>query len=143
MKDKNCAYCMREENPSLYHSFGYYVMDLKVSSLYIFREQSHPGRCIVAYKEHVSELVDISKEERDLFMDDVCKVSEAIHKLFNPNKVNYGFYGDTGKHLHCHLCPKYENEYEWGSIFLMNPKIKELDDEKLKEIADKFKDYLK
>ena len=33
-------------------------------------------------------MIDVSKEERDLFMDDVCNVSNAIHKAFNPDKVN-------------------------------------------------------
>lgn len=142
MKDNNCAYCMREEIPELYKSFGYYVMDLKVSSLYVFREQSHLGRCIVAYKDHVSEIVDLTIEERNLFIEDVNRVAVAIHKAFNPNKINYGFYGDTGKHLHCHLCPKYKDEYEWGGVFLMNPHLKELDDEELKEIAEKIKENL-
>lgn len=142
MKDNNCAYCMREEKPELYKSFGYYVMDLKVSSLYVFREQSHLGRCIVAYKDHVSEIVDLTIEERNLFIEDVNRVAVAIHKAFNPNKINYGFYGDTGKHLHCHLCPKYKDEYEWGGVFLMNPHLKELDDEELKEIAEKIKENL-
>lgn len=143
MKDTNCAYCMREEKPKLYQGFGYYVMDLKVSSLYIFREQSHLGRCIVAYKDHVSEIVDLSKEEREMFIEDVNNVSQAIHKAFNPNKVNYGFYGDTGKHLHCHLCPKYEGGYEWGGVFLMNPHLNDLSDEELEKIASKIKQYLK
>lgn len=143
MKDSNCAYCMKEEKPELYQGFGYYVMELKVSSLYIFREQSHLGRCIVAYKDHVSEIVDLTKEERELFIEDVNNVSQAIHKAFNPNKVNYGFYGDTGKHLHCHLCPKYEGEYEWGGVFLMNPHLNDLSDEELEKIASKIKQYLK
>ncbi len=143
MKDSNCAYCMREEKPELYQGFGYYVMELKVSSLYIFREQSHLGRCIVAYKDHVSEIIDLTKEERESFIEDINNVSQAIHKAFNPNKVNYGFYGDTGKHLHCHLCPKYEGEYEWGGVFLMNPHLKDLSDEELEKIASKIKQYLK
>jgi diadenosine tetraphosphate (Ap4A) HIT family hydrolase len=138
MKDQNCAYCMREEKPELYKAFGYYVMDLRVSSLYVFREQSHLGRCIVAYKDHVSEMVDLTKEERDAFIEDVNDVAEAIHKAFSPDKLNYGFYGDTGKHLHCHLCPKYRDGYEWGGVFLMNPHKNDLPDEKLKEIADKI-----
>ena len=142
MKDQNCAYCMREEKPELHQGFGYYVMDLKVSSLYVFREQSHLGRCIVAYKDHVSEIVDISPEERALFLEDVANVSSAIHKAFNPDKVNYGFYGDTGKHLHCHLCPKYKDGYEWGGVFLMNPHIKDLSDEELEKIAAEIKKYL-
>lgn len=143
MKDQNCAYCMREEKPELHQGFGYYVMDLKVSSLYIFREQSHPGRCIVAYKDHVSEIIDISKEERELFLEDIANVSSAIHEAFHPDKVNYGFYGDTGKHLHCHLCPKYKDEYEWGGVFLMNPHLHELTDEELEKVAQKIKAHLK
>jgi hypothetical protein len=42
-KDVNCAYCMKDDNPSLYKKFGYYCCDLKVSTLYVFREQSHLG----------------------------------------------------------------------------------------------------
>lgn len=143
MKDQNCAYCQREKKPELYQAFGYYVLDLKVSSLYVFKEQSHLGRCIVAYKDHVSEIVDLTEEERSLFIEDVNNVANAIHKAFNPDKINYGFYGDTGKHLHCHLCPKYKDGYEWGGVFLMNPHLKELDDAALEEIASKIKEYLK
>lgn len=134
---------MKDEKPELYQSFGYYVKDLKVSSLYVFREQSHPGRCIVAYKDHVSEIVDISKEEREAFLEDIANVSNAIHEAFHPDKVNYGFYGDTGHHLHCHLCPKYKDGYEWGSTFQMNPHQKDLSDEELKAVADRIVKFLK
>ena len=134
---------MREEKPELYKAFGYYVMDLRVSSLYVFREQSHKGRCIVAYKDHVSELVDISPEERALFLEDVADVSKAIHSAFNPDKVNYGFYGDTGKHLHCHLCPKYKDGFEWGGVFQMNPHLHELSDDELEKIAAELRKFLK
>ena len=58
MKDQNCGYCMRGE---LLDEFGIFICDLDVSSLILFKEQSHPGRCIVAYKDHVSEIVNISE----------------------------------------------------------------------------------
>lgn len=142
MKDCNCAYCMKDDNPSLYSAFGYFCVELKTSNVYVFREQSHKGRCIVAYKDHVSEMVDISDAERDAFFKDVNTVSKAIHEVFGPDKVNYGMYGDTGKHLHVHLCPKYKDEYEWGGVFLMNPHLKDLTDEELKPISDKLKEAI-
>ncbi len=138
-KDTNCAYCMREEKPELYKKFAYFVCHLKVSDLYVFREQSHPGRCIVAYKDHVSEMVNLTKEERQAFIEDVNHAANAIHKAFNPDKLNYGFYGDAGKHLHCHLCPKYKDQFEWGGVFLMDPNQKKLTDDELKVVADKIK----
>ena len=47
MKDNNCAYCMGGE---LLDKFGIKICDLDVSQLILFKEQSKPGRCIVAYK---------------------------------------------------------------------------------------------
>ena len=136
MKDNNCGYCMRGE---LLDKFGIYICDLSVSSLILFKEQSKKGRVIVAYKDHVSEIVDISEEERNAFMADVCRASKAIHKAFNPNKVNYGAYGDTGCHLHMHLVPKYEGGDEWGGVFQMNPGKVYLSDEEYKEMIEKIK----
>ena len=121
MKDKNCAYCMRGENDELLEQFGIYICDLSVSSLILFKEQSHPGRCIVAYKDHVSEIVNISDDERNAFFSDVSRAAKAIHAAFHPDKINYGAYGDTGCHLHVHLVPKYKDGFEWGGVFAMNP----------------------
>ncbi|MFV0343429.1 MAG: HIT family protein [Anaerocolumna sp.] len=133
MKDQNCAYCAKGE---LLDKFGIFVCDLEVSSLILFREQSKNGRFIVAYKDHVSEIVNISEEESNAFMADVTKAANAIHKTFHPDKINYGMYGDTGCHLHMHLVPKYKDGDEWGGIFQMNPQKTFLTEEEYKELAD-------
>ena len=39
MKDQNCAYCMRGD---LLDAFGIYICELSVSTLILFKEQSHP-----------------------------------------------------------------------------------------------------
>ena len=135
MKDCNCGYCMRGE---LLDKFGIFICDLEVSSLILFKEQSKPGRVIVAYKDHVSEIVDISEEERNLFMADVTRAAKALHAAFKPNKVNYGAYGDTGCHLHMHLVPKYEGGDEWGGIFQMNPGKVYLTDAEYEEMIEKI-----
>lgn len=136
MKDMNCAYCAGGE---LLDKFGIKICDLDVSQLILFKEQSKPGRCIVAYKDHVSEIVDISEEEQNRFMADVVKASNALHKAFHPNKVNYGAYGDTGCHLHMHLVPKYEGGDEWGGVFQMNPDKVYLSGAEYAEMIEKIK----
>ena len=111
MTDRNCAYCMEGE---LVAAFGIKICELPASKVYLFKEQSHKGRVIVAHKKHVSEIVELTAEERAAYMEDINHVAEAIHKAFHPQKVNYGAYGDTGHHLHFHLVPKYQNEYEYN-----------------------------
>ena len=139
MKACNCGYCMGGE---ILAGFGIKICDLQVSQLILFKEQSHPGRVIVAYKDHVSELVNISDEERDLFFADVARAANAIHKAFHPNKINYGAYGDTGCHLHMHLVPKYEGGDEWGGIFQMNPGKVYLTEAEYDAMIRKIKDNL-
>jgi len=126
MKDCNCAYCMNNE---LVDAFGIKICDLGASQLYLFKEQSHKGRVIVAAKKHVSEMTELCAEERAAFFEDVNHVAEVIHAVFSPDKVNYGAYGDTGHHLHFHLVPKYKDGFEWNTTFQMNPKQTLLSDE--------------
>lgn len=136
MKDRNCAYCMEGE---LVDKFGIKIVELPASKVYLFKEQSHLGRVIVASKHHVSEMIDLSRSERQAFMDDVATVATALRKLFKPKKINYGAYGDTGCHLHFHLVPKYENdEFEWGGTFAMNPQRKFLTADEYAELVAKI-----
>ena len=139
MKDQNCGYCVGGEP---LEKFGIKICDLDVSQLILFKEQSHPGRCIVAYKDHVSEMVNISDDERNRYFADVNKAANAIHKAFNPDKINYGAYGDGGSHLHFHLVPKYKDQYEWGTVFQMNPAEKFLTDEEYAKMIEKIKSCL-
>ena len=131
-----CGYCMGGE---LLDTFGIPICKLSVSTLILFREQSHPGRCIVAYKDHVSEIVDLGAEERAAFMEDIARAAKAIHTVFHPEKLNYGAYGDTGCHLHVHLVPKYRDGFEWGGVFAMNPGLQKLDESEYAEMAERIK----
>ena len=65
-KDPNCAYCMQGE---LVAKFGYPVCEMKTGFLYVFKEQSKRGRVILAHKKHVSELIDLTDEERQIILD--------------------------------------------------------------------------
>lgn len=141
MKDSSCSYCGNEEALA---AFGVFVCELSHSNLYVFKEQSHHGRVIVAYKDHVDDFTDLSKEERNGFFADINAVSCCLKKLYKPTKVNYGMYNDKGHHLHCHLVPKYENDpFEFGTTFEMNPKRKMASEEELQTLVDELKEELK
>ena len=137
MKDQNCAYCMKNE---LLDKFGYLAFETNCSLVIVFKDQSHKGRMIVAHKNHISEIQYLNDEERNEYLADVAKVAKAIQKVYNPDKINYGAYGDTGCHLHFHLVPKYEDDpFEWGGVFAMNPDRKYLTDAEYDEMIEKIK----
>ena len=69
MSSENCAYCAEG---ALVEKFGIKIAELPASKVYLFKEQSHRGRVIVASKRHVSEVIDLDRRERQAFMDDVA-----------------------------------------------------------------------
>ena len=139
-RDPNCAYCMQGE---LVAKFAYPVCQMDTGFLYVFKEQSKKGRVVLAHNKHVSELIDLTDEERNAFFADVAKVSRAVHAVFHPDKVNYGAYGDTGCHLHFHIVPKYKGGEECGGTFEMNSGRTILTDEQYEEMAEALREALK
>ncbi len=101
------------------------IGELSVSVLYLFKEQTYKGRCVVVFnKGHKRELFELTEEDRNAFIGDVSKVASAVSKAFSPQKINYGAYGDKMPHVHFHIVPKYESAPKWGSTFDMMPETK-------------------
>jgi len=115
---KDCLYCTNNET---LHNLMIEVCHLSVSRVFIFKEQTYHGRCLVAYDHHVNDLNELDEKERNAFMDDVTRVTRAMQELFQPEKINYGMYADKLCHLHVHLAPKYVDGPDYGGTFQMNP----------------------
>lgn len=119
----DCLYCRQDQRLT---DLMIEVAPLQVSTLYLFKEQTHPGRCVVAYSGHVNELYELADDELAKFMQDITRAARAIKAAFNPAKINYGAYSDKLPHLHMHLVPKYVDGPAWGTTFTMMPEPKRL-----------------
>ena len=82
---EECLYCTNNET---LHNLMIEIAKLSVSRVFLFKEQTYRGRCLVAYNGHVNDLNELSDEERNAFMADVAKVTRAMQKAFNPEKIN-------------------------------------------------------
>lgn len=132
----NCIYCNRDERiDNLMIEIG----QMRVSTLFLFKEQTHKGRCVVALNEHQQEFFHLSQEKQDAYMRDVAQAAKAIESAFAPGKINYGAFGDTMPHVHFHVVPKYENGAAWGKMFEMNPGETYLTDDEYQEVINKLK----
>jgi diadenosine tetraphosphate (Ap4A) HIT family hydrolase len=131
-----CLYCQNNETLD---RLMIKVCDLEVSRLFIFREQSYPGRCNVVYNSHAVDFHELPDDQRNAFMRDVAKAGKAIAKAFNPDKINYGSYGDTISHLHIHVVQKYKDGYGFGGVFEMNPGKVILSNVEYSDIIEKIK----
>ena len=134
-----CLYCQNNET---LHRLMIKICDLEVSQVFLFKEQSHLGRCNVVYKDHAVEFHEMSDTQRNAFMKDVARVAKAIANAYNPTKINYGAYADTISHLHMHIVPKYKDGYGFGGVFEMNPQKVMLSDAEYTDVINKIKNGL-
>lgn len=118
MAENDCFYCAK--NQTLRERM-IEVAELSISTLYLNRDQTHRGRCILACKRHVKEFYELSVQERSLYAEDAARVATLLNRLFHPDKINYGIYGDIVSHLHIHLVPKSKLGPEWGDAFENSP----------------------
>lgn len=112
---KICPFC----NPKAHEMNSlYFITDLSVSKLYLTKDQALLGRCVLIYKDHVTELYEMEANEQQMYYADMLKVATALNKAFKPDKMNYIILGDLSPHLHWHLVPRYKNDPCWGQNFL-------------------------
>ena len=88
---KDCLYCTNNET---LHNLMIEICHLRVSRLFLFKEQTYRGRCLVAYDGHVNDLNELNDQQRNDFMADVAQATRAMQRAFNPEKINSGAYSD-------------------------------------------------
>ncbi|MGE5632625.1 MAG: HIT family protein, partial [Caulobacteraceae bacterium] len=60
--EQNCIYCSKSEK---LRELMFEIYKLKVSTVYLFKDQIYKGRCIVQFNEHKTELFHLTDEERN------------------------------------------------------------------------------
>ena len=112
---QGCYYCDKGETLD---SLMIHIADLGNASVYLFRDQTHKGKCIVVFNtDHRTEWYQLSEEEQAEFIHGVSRTAKALKVVFDPDKINYATYGDKVSHLHVHVVPKYEGGPDWGGPF--------------------------
>ena len=113
-----CMYCEAGEK---LQSLMVYICHVDGFPLYLNRNQTHRGRVILACDTHVPKIADLAPEKAAAFFAAVHKVTGALTRVFSPDQINIGMYGDTVTHVHCHIVPKYVGETDWNGVFQMSP----------------------
>jgi ATP adenylyltransferase len=112
--DRECFYCTKENR---LQELMAEVCQLNKSVVYLFKDQTFRGRCVVAYREHYTELFQLTPAELHEYMDEVAGVAQVMFDKLKPKKISYAIFGDLVPHIHYHLVPKYENGTLWGDFF--------------------------
>ena len=107
MSEAACVMCARVagEGPL-------FVADLPTSRVYFNEDQFFPGWVFVVLKRHAVELYELEPGERAALIEDVNRVARALHRVYEPEKMNYELLGNQVPHIHWHLVPRLAGDPE-------------------------------
>jgi len=110
-EDKLECICCRRVNKEPDKDDPTWIANLQVSTAIVCDNQICRGYSILVYnKEHVTELFQLTEEDRAAYMEDLNKVAKAIYDAYHPCKMNYELLGNVVPHLHWHIIPRRETD---------------------------------
>lgn len=145
--DKDCLICTRISDIKNGNN-PYFVKELKAGYVVLGDYQFYKGYTLFLSKIHVSELHELNSL-RLPFLEEMAIVAEAVFKTFKPSKLNYELLGNTDKHLHWHIIPRYKNDPNPKEpIWTLDKNIRYADStkpskQKLKELIKRLNVFLK
>ena len=88
-----CRYCTA--TPAELDSQMALVTELAHSRVFLVRDQTHPGRCVVLLKRHARELFELAPDELAAFMAEQGFTKPQIRRIMHDNPL--AFYSQTPK----------------------------------------------
>lgn len=73
-------------------------------------DADYAGFCRVIWREHRSEMSDLSVSERRHLNSVVYALEVALRELYRPIKINLASLGNVVPHLHSHVIPRFEDD---------------------------------
>jgi diadenosine tetraphosphate (Ap4A) HIT family hydrolase len=92
------------------------VAALKVSSLYLSKNQTYRGHCQLVFDpRHVARVDLLSPDEWRALCDDLFRAQAAIMRTVRADHLNVESLGNIVPHVHWHIVPRYRGDPRWGS----------------------------
>ena len=92
-----------------------HVATLECSSLYLPKNQTYRGHCILVLDlRHASRPDQLTRQEWRTFCDDLYSAQHAIERVVRPDHINVATLGNAMPHLHWHIVPRYVHDPRWG-----------------------------
>ena len=97
-----CPLCDPIDAPILWQCDDITVIDAQ--------EPDYPGFCRVIWRAHRTEMSQLAAPERQLLMNIVFAVEQALIDNLRPNKINLASLGNQVAHLHWHVIPRFNDD---------------------------------
>jgi len=98
------------------------IGDLDLCRVLLMNDVRYPWLILVPAKPGLTEMGDLSRNDRIVLSDEIEAASAALTKLYNPLKLNLGELGNIVRQLHIHIVARTECDPAWpGPVWGHSP----------------------
>ena len=98
------------------------IGDLYLCRVLLMNDVRYPWLILVPAKPDLTEIGDLSRNDRIFLSDEIETVSAVLTKLYNPLKLNVGALGNIVRQLHIHIIGRTECDPAWpGPVWGHSP----------------------
>jgi diadenosine tetraphosphate (Ap4A) HIT family hydrolase len=89
------------------------IINLNISKLLLMNDSNYPWFILVPKRVNAVEIFDLDDASQRLLFEEVSRVSEALKRFYNADKVNIGALGNQVSQLHIHIIMRYKTDIAW------------------------------
>ena len=104
----------------------------------LINDSNYPWVLLVPEREGVTEIHQLSVEDRSLLAEESAFISAILADLFEADKMNIAALGNMVRQLHVHHIVRYKTDPAWPAPIWGKLPMKPYSDVALEETADKI-----
>jgi len=89
------------------------VTRLPLCRALLMNDRRFPWLILVPEREAVREIHELSPADRATLIEEIARASEALERLFHPDKLNVGALGNIVPQLHVHVVARTAGDPAW------------------------------
>jgi diadenosine tetraphosphate (Ap4A) HIT family hydrolase len=119
-----------------------YIKTLGLSELLLMNNACYPWLILVPKIKNAVEIIDLSKEHRDILMDEITYCSQMLQKLHVPYKINIATLGNVVRQMHIHIIARNQDDATWPEPVWGKDKPRKLyDNEQSASLIELYNNY--
>jgi len=92
---------------------GEVIAELDLCKLILVNNANFPWVILVPKYNNLKEIIDLTKENQILLMNEISYISTIMKELFQPDKLNVAALGNIVSQLHVHIIARFKNDAAW------------------------------
>ena len=89
------------------------VGDFPLCRLLMMNDASYPWFILVPRRAGVREIYQLEQRDQQQLLKESSQLSEALHRLFQADKLNIAALGNQVRQLHVHVVARFEHDAAW------------------------------